>query len=147
MATKVKYKPNHALVIRKGQDAAEAVGKRFGAYVMTTARRSLGKPRKDGKPSEPGQPPRATKIFKSSILFAYDPPSRSVVIGPRLLPGRVGKDAPEALEKGGTSTGVGLVRGRRVRRRQRVAARPTMVPALEARVSELPGLWKNAIHN
>ncbi len=147
MATKVKYKSNHAVVIRKGQDAAEAVLKRFGSYVMTTARRSLGKPRKDGKPSEPGKPPRATKVFKSSILFAYDPQLRSLVVGPRILPGRVGKDAPEALEKGGSSTAVGMVGGRRVRRRQRVAARPTMVPALEARVSELPLLWKNAIRN
>lgn len=142
MATKVTYRPNHQLVIRKTQDAAEVIGKRFGSFVMTTARRSIKKPNKAGDPSPPGQPPRAaTKTLRSSILFAYIPGERAVVIGPRLLPGRIGKDAPEALEKGGTS--VARVRGRR--RRQRVAARPFMVPALEQRLPELPLLWRDAI--
>ncbi len=142
MATKVTYRSRHQLVIRASQDAAEQIGKRFGAFVMTTARASIRKPNKAGDASPPGQPPRAaTKVLKSSILFAYDPAQRAVFIGARLLPGRVGKDAPEALERGGESTV--LVRGRR--RRRRMAKRAFMVPALEKRLPELPLLWKNAI--
>ncbi len=143
MATKVTYKPSHQVVIKATQDAAEAIGMKFGAFVMTTARRSIRKPNKAGDPSPEGQPPRAqTKTLKSSIIFAYDSTQRAVYIGPRILPGRIGKDAPEALEKGGTSTAM----TKRGRRRQRVAKRPFMVPALEKRLPELPLLWRNAIH-
>lgn len=142
MSTTVTYRPKHQVVIRAAQDAAEVIGKKFGAFVMTTARRSIRKPNKAGDPSPPGQPPRAqTKTLKSSIVFAYDPGQRAVFIGPRILPGRIGKDAPEALEKGGESTSV--VKGRR--RRRRVAKRAFMVPALEQRLPELPLLWQNAI--
>ncbi len=142
MATTVKYKSKHQVVIRKGQEAAEVIGKKFGAFVMTSARQSIRKPNKAGDPSPPGQPPRAaTKTLKSSIVFDYNRLERAVYIGPRILPGRIGKDAPEALEKGGESTAV--VGGRR--RRQRVAKRAFMVPALEKRLPELPLLWKNAI--
>lgn len=142
MATTVTYKSKHQVVIRAAQDAAEVIGKRFGAFVMTTSRRSIRKPNKAGDPSPPGQPPRAqTKTLKSSIIFAYEPSERAVYIGARILPGRIGKDAPEALEKGGESTTT--VRGRR--RRQRVAKRAFMVPAVEKRLPELPLLWRNAI--
>lgn len=142
MATRVQYSPKHQVVIRASQDAAEVIGRRFGSFVRSTAQQSIRKPNKAGDPSPPGQPPRAqTKVLKASILFAYDPASRSVVIGPRLLPGRIGKDAPEALEKGGQS--VTVIRGRR--RRQRIAKRAFMVPALEKRLPELPLLWRNAI--
>ncbi len=143
-ATKIRYTDKSKVVIKATQDAAEVIGKRFGSFVRQTAQRSIRKPNKAGDPSPPGQPPRAqTKTLKSSILFAYEPSGRAVYVGPRLLPGRIGKDAPEALEKGGTSTAIS--KGRR--RRQRVAKRAFMVPALEARASELPKLWENAIHS
>lgn len=148
MRTKVTYKSNHRLVIRKGQDAAEVVGKRFGAYVMTTAKRSIRSGGKKGKTSEAGQPPRSqTGTLKRFIRFAYDSSERATFIGPVLLPGRVGKDSPEALEKGGTSTVEVREDGKRRRRRQRIEARPYMVPALEKRIGELPGLWSGAIRN
>lgn len=142
MTAKITYKPSPQVVVRKGQDAAEAIGKKFGAFVVRTARQSIRKPNKAGDPSPPGNPPRSkTGTLKKNIIFAYDPASRSVLIGPRFLGDVSSRDAPESLEKGGTSTAV--VRGRR--RRQRVAKRPFMVPALEKRLPELPLLWKNAI--
>lgn len=142
MKAKVKYTPS-PVVVKRSQDAAEAIGKRFGSFVRSTAQRSIRKPNKAGHPSPPGKPPRdKTGTLKRNILFAYDSASRSVVIGPRLLGDVASRDAPEALEKGGTSTTI----IRRRRRRQTVAQRPFMVPALEQRLPELPGLWKNAIH-
>lgn len=143
ISAKMKYVDRSVVVVRAGESAAEKIGKRFGAYVRTTAQRSIKRPNKSGDPSPPGQPPRAqTKTLKSSIIFAYDPAERAVFIGARLLPGRVGKDAPEALEHGGYSTAES--KGRR--RRQRVEKRAFMQPALEKRLPELPLLWQNAIH-
>ena len=146
--TQVRYKSNRPLVIRKGQDAGEAIGKRMGAYIMTTAKRSLGRPRKDGAAAPPGSPPRASSMFKKNILFAWDDASRSTVIGPRLLPGKAEKDTIEALELGKSTSRMIYDRDtkRRVRKSARYKPRPFMVPALEKEASQLPGLWKDAIH-
>lgn len=146
MGIKVKFSSNRRAVLARANDAAERIGKRIGAFIMTTARRSIRKPPRSQPHAQPGQPPKSqTGILKRFILFAWDPETRSTVIGPRLLPGRVGKDAPEALEKGGASTALirqdGIVRRRRIR----IKARPFMVPAMEARIGELPKLWKDAI--
>ena len=149
--TSFKYQSNRPVVIRKAQDAAEQIGKRIGAMVMTTARQSLGRPRKDGKPSAPGSPPRASGTFKRNIRFAWDASTRSVVVGPQLLSGKPEKDAIEALESGKSTTRTVLTGKGRDRRRRRVRAnyeaRPFMVPALEKRIGELPSLWTNAIRN
>lgn len=145
LKAKVKYTPK-PLVIRAAQDAAEVIGKRFGSYVQRSARQSIRRGPKSGKPSSPGKPPRSkTGALKANIRWAYDPTSRSVVIGPTLLSDKEGKDSPEAMEKGGSSRAVSYIGGKRVRRRQRVAARPFMLPALQKRAPELPGLWKNSI--
>ena len=140
---KIKYKPNHQVVVKAGQDAAEAVGKRFGAYVMTTAKRSIKKRNKNRDPSLPGQPPKDGGVLKKFIRFAYDKSTRSVVIGAELLPGRT--DAPEALEKGKSTSRLVRIKGRFVRRVVSYQARPFMLPALEKRLPELPALWKNVI--
>ncbi len=148
MKASVRYKSNRPLVIRKGQEAGEQIGKRMGAFIMTTAKRSLGRPRKDGQPSAPGGPPRASSMFKKNILFAWDPQSRSTVIGPRLLPGKAERDTIEALEIGKSTTRMlfDRVLKRRVRKAARYRPRPFMVPALEKEADKLPGLWKNAIY-
>jgi hypothetical protein len=150
MATKVRYKSNAPVVIKKTQDAAEVIGKRMGAYIMGTARRSLPRKLKSGEPSAPGEKPRAGSVFKKNILFAYDPRTRSTVIGPRLLPGKAYVDTAEALERGKSTTRYVPVGGKGKGTKKvaaRYAARPFMVPALEQRIGELPGLWKNAIRN
>ncbi len=166
--TKLTYRSNKALVIKKGQDAAEQIGKRFGSYVRQTARQSIKKARV-AKPtqsnpnpkrdvSKPGEAPRSVQgSLKAFILFAWDPATRTVVIGPKLLPGKRG-DAPGILERGGTAPRkvrvfdrdrAGKGRGRRkakiVTRTVSYEARPFMLPALEKRLPELPALWRNAI--
>ncbi len=142
---KVKYKANHQVVIKAGQDAAEAIGKKFGSYVYTTAKQSI---RKGSQPAAPGTPPKdKSGTLKKNIVFAYENETRKVVIGPRLLPGRT--DAPEALEVGKrTIRRVFVGRGKdtkRVRKQVNIEARPFMRPALEKRLPELPKLWQNAI--
>lgn len=151
MKASVKYQSNRPVVVRRGQEAAEAIGKAMGARVMSTARQSLGRPRKDGRPSKPGEPPRAGGTFKRNIRFAWDSVTRSTVIGPQLLPGKPEKDAIEALESGKRTSRLIFVGNGRDRQRRRVRAnyeaRPFMVPALNKRIGELPSLWKNAIRN
>lgn len=140
---KITYRPSGE-VERKAVDAAERVGKRFGSFVYTTARRSIRKPGKSGKPSKPGDPPKnVSGALKNFIRFAYDKVTRSVVIGPTLLPGRT--DAQEVLEKGGRAK-------RRIRDGATVRtksidyqSRPYMVPALEKRLPDLAGLWDGSI--
>lgn len=140
MRATVKYKPNHQVVVKAFQDAGEAVGKRFGAFVMTTAKQSIRK----GKTSKAGDPPRTKQAGSplKQIRFAYDAVSRSVLIGPIKLSGKQTKDALQVTESGGTATR--RVRGGR-RVRVKYDARPFMMPALEKRAPELPLLWKNAI--
>ncbi len=56
---------------------------------VLSRRRSIKKPTKrKPEPSQPGEPPKdQTGTLKANILFCYDPSSRTVVIGPRILPG------------------------------------------------------------
>ena len=96
----------------------------FGRFVRRTARFSMRR-RKDA--SQPGTPPSVhTGLLRQLILYAYDPSSRSVVIGPRLL--RRGSIAARTTEEGGVVE--------RKKRRGGVAtlkypARPYMRPAFQ----------------
>ncbi|MBE3123936.1 MAG: hypothetical protein IMZ65_03960 [Planctomycetes bacterium] len=76
---------------------------RFGAYVMSDARRSIREIGPMGKPAPGGSPPRSrTGLLKENILFGLAADGQSVVIGPAKLSGKIG-DAPRALEFGGVS--------------------------------------------
>jgi len=119
---------------------------RFGAYVRQGSRQSI---RKRKASSLPGQPPSShTGLLKKFIFFAYDADTKSVVIGPALLGGKLG-DVTEALEHGGTTmmTRRVRVRGRRERRRVRlqIKARPFMQPAFEAEKAKLPAHWRASV--
>lgn len=115
---------------------------RFGAFVRTSARHSI---RKRKRVSKPGEPPSShTGLLRNFIYFGYDRGRRSVVIGPERLNQKVG-DAPHALEYGGTSTVVEGLRGRRKKRRIRIAARPYMGPAFEREKPKLPAMWESSI--
>lgn len=96
---------------------------KFGAFVRQRSRTSI---RKRKGTSQPGSPPFShTDRVRSAIVFAFDPDSESVVIGPHQA-GRSGAGA-KALEGGGTVR----VDGKPVT----IRARPFMGPAFRA---ELP---------
>lgn len=141
---RVKVQSNRRAMLSAAQRASARVLRRFGAYVRTTASRSI---RKKKRESQPGEPPRSVLgTLKRFTLFDYDPAEQSVVIGAALLPGK--KDAAEVLEHGGRTTRT-ITRWRgRARKRETVAAkyepRPFVRPALEKRLPELPQLWKDA---
>lgn len=129
-------------VERALREAERKALSKFGAFVMTTARRSIRKPRKGGLPSEPGKPPRnQTGRLKNRIFFGYDLGTRSVVIGPE---GIRSAEAPPALEYGGPV----VVRSRRTGGRPvrvTIEPRPYMAPAFERELPRAPDLWANAV--
>lgn len=78
---------------------------RFGAFVR---RRDQTSQRKRKGISPPGQPPYAHEgLLRKLTFFAYDPKTRSVVIGP--VPIKAGSLVPETLEYGGSFQGDGRV--------------------------------------
>ncbi|MCC7409172.1 MAG: hypothetical protein IT442_13985 [Phycisphaeraceae bacterium] len=109
---------------------------RFGAFVRTTAKRSIR--RKKGG-SAPGSPPHSHEgSLRRLIYFGFDPGKRSVVVGP--VPFGKG-EAPSLLEHGGTTT---------LKRRGKTLAahyrqRSFMGPALEAEKSKLPAMWADSV--
>lgn len=122
--------------------ATRKVLSRFGAFVRTGARHSI---RKRKRVSAPGEPPSShTGLLRNFIFFGYDRDRRSVVIGPQRLNQKIG-DAPHALEYGGPSTVVEGLRGKRKKRRIRIAARPFMGPVFEREKPKLPAVWSSSI--
>jgi len=100
---------------------------KFGAYVRTRAKTSMLE-RETSSP--PGKPPRSwAGDLKRLIFFAYDPGSKSLVVGP--IPFRKG-EAPRLLEHGGTTT----VKTKSGSKAKRYRGNPFMAPAAKA---ELPG--------
>lgn len=70
---------------------------KFGAFVRRRAQSSM-RPKK--KPSKPGKPPRVVQgNLKKFLFFAFDPKSKSVVIGPEPIGNR--PIVPRLLELGG----------------------------------------------
>jgi hypothetical protein len=145
---KIKYKPlffNTRKLRLLVDEAAIRSMSRFGAYVRTTARRSI---RKRKKPSLPGKPPSShTGLLKRFIWFGYDPARRSVAIGPAKLnlPG----ETPHVLEHGGRNvTTVKYKRKsgpKKSKRIVKVRPRPFMQPALEENREQLPKIFRDSI--
>lgn len=136
---------------------------RSGAYVMTTARRSMRKVAKAKKieragktprqfaeaikaeryrrASKPGQPPRyRTGGIRKNTFFAFDGPRGGVVIGPARF-ASAGQMVPKVLEEGGTITRK-LKSGRRVR--DQIKPRPYMAPALRQTIPKVRGFIRDA---
>ena len=129
-------------VQRAVDKAKRAVLSKAGAFIRTTAQHSL---RRRKGTSPPGQPPHShVGLLKRFLFFAYEPASESVVIGPAKL--NKPTDAPRALEHGGQTVVYRRRRGRLVRRRVTIAARPFMGPALEKERPRLPKLWAGSVH-
>lgn len=128
---------------------------RFGAFARTAARSRI---RYRDAISAPGSSPSAHRTMtrpqarrgpgktqgvsplREYLFFAFDTHTRSVVIGPARLAGKLG-NAPEALEYGTTST----VRDGESTRTVRIRARPYMAPAFEQAKHELPSIWANSV--
>jgi len=93
--------------------ATRSVLSRFGAFVRTTAQRSM--PHRKRR-SAPGSPPSTHQgSLRQLIFFGFDMNANSVVIGPVPIPGTTG--APDVLEHGGTA----IIKSRR---RTRVVGKP-----------------------
>lgn len=111
------------------------------------------RPKRPLKSSEPGEPPRSiTGLLRKFIYFAYDPSTRSVVIGPAKLDKSSG--APATLEYGGTAT---ITKFRTVtgadgqtyiaKRKERIVIqpRPYMLPAYESAKKDLATKWRDSV--
>jgi hypothetical protein len=176
---------NREMVQRVVRSDARKAFTKFGAYTMRRARKSLRNvPKKrnragsiskryqrftleHGESSRPGEPPFSrTGTLKRFILFAYDPGSDSVVIGPARVSGRNaeglnGQTVPQVLEHGGRVRFFEVFKYGGWRRadfrrretsrlpmRQRVvtyAARPYMRPAFLDTARRLPDIWARAV--
>lgn len=126
-----------------------------GGYVRKAAQNLIVKPTRPNSRSAPGKPPfDQTGRFKRSILFSYDKPSHSVVVGPVLYSAKHGV-IPAALEHGGTtliderrpdfSTGERKMIRTGRKKRITIKPRPFMGPALQASESHLADIWRNSV--
>ena len=131
---------------RSIQAGAKTALNKSGAYIRRSAKASI-KRRKRGI-SEPGQPPISHTGAIKRILYAYDPRTRTVVVGP--LP--FGLRGAGVLEYGGVTrvkqpvpTSGGGYRIRIIK--MLIRARPFMRPALsrEAASGKLASAWKNVM--
>ena len=150
---------DRAFVIERIDAATRKAMSRGGAIVMRAARKSIkdgivlargrvkeGEERKvvDRRTSKPGDPPFSqTGLLRDNILFAFDPGTRSVVVGAARLGRSTG--APETLEFGGTTVIERRRDGRRERATVVIAARPYMAPALRREASKLPEQLRNSV--
>lgn len=124
---------------------------RAGALVRGIARRSIRYRKNKNIHSPPGTPPYSHtgkgEFGIKTILFAYQPSTETVIVGPV---GRTSRySVPEALEFGGVS----LARTNRHQRRKTgkkfqkvmIRKRPFMRPALQAFKDDYPRLWKDVV--
>lgn len=128
-----------------------------GGTVRLIARRSIRRVGNFNKYSQPGQPPFTHSGFlRNDILYAYDPTTRSVVIGPSQQPwlNHLHEFGGVSALKEFRNVEHGMLRywrkGPQSRRRwkatgrivkKRYPARPFMAPALEKASPSLPAHW------
>lgn len=118
-----------------------------GLYVRKVARNSMKKKR---GAAPPGKPPHVHRGFlKDALITAYDPTTRTVVVGPI---GFSSSDSPLRLETGGRATikvrhrrRKGEKRGRVTKARVTVHPHPYMGPALENSKPYIPELWRSSL--
>lgn len=110
-----------------------------GAFIRTTARRSM---RRRRGPSRPGRPPHAhAGLLRDLLYFSFDGATDSVVVGPAAI--SKGGEAPPVLEFGGRVRKPDYWRG--PARLITIRARPYMGPALRKARERLAGDWKDQI--
>lgn len=127
-------------VLKPADRARRKALSKFGAYVRNTSRRSIRKVGKNGKPANPGQPPKSrTGLLKNHIYFLYDKQADSVIIGPAALNGRRQQTrvATDVLEIGGSVTRDG---------QQFVYAKhPYMQPAFNQQLPKAAAMFRGEI--
>jgi len=103
----------------------------FGAVVRLTAKRSIKNAKNFFDHSRAGNPPKShVGTLKRMIYYAWDPSTRSVVIGPQLFTPMTG--APETLEYGGNA----FIKSKK--KTVHIAPRPYMRPAFALHEKNLP---------
>jgi hypothetical protein len=131
------------VVMAAVDNAKRKVLSKAGAFIRTAAKTSIRK-RKGSAP--PGAPPHSHEgSLRRLILFGYDKPNDSVVVGPV---GFRKSEAPSVLEYGGDTVVLRRVGGRGGKltsQKVKIAPRPYMAPALEKERPNLPLLWRNSI--
>lgn len=131
------------VVMAAVDNAKRKVLSKAGAFIRTAAKTSIRK-RKGSAP--PGAPPHSHEgSLRRLILFGYDKPNDSVVVGPV---GFKKSDAPSALEYGGEVVVLRRLGGRggkHTSQKVKIAPRPYMAPALEKERPKLPLLWRNSV--
>lgn len=124
--------------MRKVKDGTKSALSRFGAFVRTSAQRSMRPGGKKNAIAAPGTPPRThTGLLRKLIWFGYDDSTDSVVVGPKRF-NSSGRPVPQVLEQGGpgkTSKGVPAI----------YRKFPFMAPALTAEQDKFAGLFEGAI--
>ena len=131
------------VVMAAVDNAKRKVLSKAGAFICTAAKTSIRK-RKGSAP--PGAPPHSHEgSLRRLILFGYDKPNDSVVVGPV---GFRKSEAPSVLEYGGDTVVLRRVGGRGGKltsQKVKIAPRPYMAPALEKERPKLPLLWRNSV--
>ena len=131
------------VVMAAVDNAKRKVLSKAGAFIRTAAKTSIRK-RKGSAP--PGAPPHSHEgSLRRLILFGYDKPNDSVVVGPV---GFRKSEAPSVLEYGGETVVLRRVGGRGGKltsQKVKIAPRPYMAPALEKERPKLPLLWRNSV--
>ena len=131
------------VVMAAVDNAKRKVLSKAGAFIRTAAKTSIRK-RKGSAP--PGAPPHSHEgSLRRLILFGYDKPNDSVVVGPV---GFKKREAPSVLEYGGDTVVLRRVGGRGGKltsQKVKIAPRPYMAPALEKERPKLPLLWRNSV--
>jgi hypothetical protein len=118
-------------VMRKAKSAnIDSLG-RAGAYIMTTARRSIRKQGKRVKSNPPGKPPRTkAKRLPRGIRFKVEKAKERVIVGPtHSSVGRSGAAHEHGIKHKGDA----------------FAERPFMGPALKITTPKLPANWSGSI--
>jgi hypothetical protein len=139
---------------RKIEDPAERASKsalsKFGGRVRLRAKQSMRrvtkKMHKAGQTTAPaGSPPYVhVGLLRQFLFYGLDPSTRSVVIGPAKLNGKIG-NAPEALEYGGTSLIRAGTRKKPETKHAKIHPHPFMQPAFNAELPSAPGYFRDSI--
>jgi len=130
-------------VVKRAVDRAKRdVLSKAGAFIRQAARTSI---RKRKGTSKPGQPPFSHEgSLRRLILFGYDRPAESVVIGPV---GFRSSHAPQTLEFGGVAEAPRWWRKKLKKKRIRIRPRAFMGPALEKERDKLPAMWAGSVRS